>query len=76
LLAGDELVRSPKEDFARQVPAKLAAEGASDGDRLEGELLPPRRNIAAAPLAGYDEGLATRRSREHENSIGEHKAKV
>jgi hypothetical protein len=52
-----ELVSTTEEDLRRQVPAQFAAEGASDGDRLEGELLPPGGHIAAAPLALHDEGL-------------------
>jgi hypothetical protein len=47
LLPGDELVKATEEDFARQVPAQVPAEGASNGDGLEGELLPARRLIAA-----------------------------
>jgi len=40
LLSGDQLVSPTEEDLARQVPAQLAAQGARDRDRLEGELLP------------------------------------
>jgi hypothetical protein len=40
MLSGDQLVRLPEEDFRWKVPPQLAAEGALDGDRLEGELIP------------------------------------
>jgi len=56
-LPGGEAVRPTEEDLGGQVPPQFAAEGSSDGDRLEGELLPPRGNIAAAFLALHDEGL-------------------
>ena len=52
LLASNELVGMTEEDLRWQVPAQFAAKGTLDGDRLEGELLPARRHIAAAPLAG------------------------
>ncbi len=65
LLAGDEDIWPTKEDLARQVPAQLTAEGARDGDGLEGELLPARRHVTAAPLALHDEGLAATGSWEH-----------
>ena len=59
LLVNHELVRPTEEDLRGKVPPQFAAQGARDGDRLEGELLLPRGNIAAAPLAGHNEGLAT-----------------
>jgi hypothetical protein len=52
------LVRPTEEDLRRQVLAQLPTEGALDGDRLKGELIPATGHIAAAPFAGYDEGLA------------------
>jgi len=58
LLAGDELLRSPEEDFARPVPPNFAAQGTLNGDGLEGELLQAGGHIAAAPLARHDEHLA------------------
>lgn len=54
--AGDELVRSPEEDLRWQVPAQFAAQGTLDGDRLKGEFLPARPYVAAASLAGDNEG--------------------
>jgi len=56
-LAGDQLVRLPEEDLRRQVPAQLSTEGTLDGDRLEGELIPARGHIAAAPLAGDHDAM-------------------
>jgi len=55
LLPVDELVRSAEEDLRWQVPAQFATQWALDGDRLEGELLPARGHIAAAPFAGDHE---------------------
>jgi hypothetical protein len=52
------LVRPTEEDFGRQVPAKFATQEALNVDGLKWELLPARGHIAAAPLAGDDEGLA------------------
>jgi hypothetical protein len=72
------LVEAAKKDFARPILPQLAAEGARDGHRLEGELLPPRGHIAAAPLAG-DHEVPTLDGGEaecHFLSIGEAKAKV
>jgi hypothetical protein len=50
--------------------------GAFDRDGLKRKLIPATGHIAAAPLAGDDEGLAARWSREHENIIGEHEANI
>ena len=76
-MPGDELVRATEEDLGGQVPAQLAAEGAFDRDRLEGELIPARGHIAAAPFAG-DHEVPTLDGWEaecHFLSIGEVKAK-
>ena len=51
------MVRLPEEDLRRQVPAQLSTEGTLDGDRLEGELIPARGHIAAAPLAGDHDAM-------------------
>jgi hypothetical protein len=58
LLAVDKFVSSPEEDLGGQVPAQFAAELARDGDGLKGEFIPPGWHIAAALLAGHNEGLA------------------
>jgi len=78
LLARVELVRATEEDLRWQVPAQFAAEGALDGDRLEGELLTARGYVAAASLAGDDEKspLDGWESECHCHSVGEIKAKV
>ena len=70
LLAGGELVRSPEEDFGRQVPAQFAAEGALNGDGLKWEFIPPGRHIATASLASDDEALPTSAHLEHASMIG------
>ena len=78
LLAGDELVRSSEEYLGRQIPPQFTAKRTLDGDRLERELIPARRHIAAAPLAG-DHEVPTLDGWEaecHSLSIGEVKAKV
>ena len=78
LLPVDELVRSAEEDLRWQVPAQFATQWALDGDRLEGELLPARGHIAAAPFAGDHEvpTLDAGEAECHSMSIGEVKAKV
>jgi len=53
-----EIVRSPEEDLGRQVPTKFATQGALDRDGLKGKFIPARGHVAAALLAGHDEGLA------------------
>jgi len=55
---GHEFVRSPEEDFRRQVPAKFTAEAALDRNGLERKILQAGGHIAAATLAGHHEGLA------------------
>jgi hypothetical protein len=52
------LVRASEEDLRRQVPAQLAAQRAFDRDGLKRKFIPTGRHIAAAVLAGDDEGLA------------------
>jgi hypothetical protein len=68
------LVRPTEEDLGGQVPAQFAAEGARHHNGLEWELLPARRHIAAATLAGDLEGLAATGSWEHRDIVGEQKA--
>lgn len=77
-LAGDELVWPTEEDLRGQVPAKFAAEGTLDRDRLEREFLPPRGHVAAAPLAGDHEKppLDGWESECHFLSIGEEEANI
>ena len=58
MLAGDELVRPTEKDFSGEVPARFATEGTRDGDGLERKFLPTGEHVAAAPLAGDDEGFA------------------
>jgi len=70
-LPNHELVCPTEKDFARPVLPNFAAQGALDGDGLEGELLPPGWHVAAATLAGHHEGLAATGSWEHAGMIGE-----
>jgi hypothetical protein len=58
LLPSDELVWPTEKNLRGQVPAQFAAERAHHHNGLEWELLPARRHIAAAPLAGDYECLA------------------
>jgi hypothetical protein len=58
MLAGDELVRPTEKDFSGEVPPHFTAQRALDSDGLEREFIPPRKHVAAAPLAGHDEGFA------------------
>ena len=53
------MVRLSEENFGGQVPQQFATEGALNGDGLERKLLQAGGHIAAAPLAGDDEGFAT-----------------
>jgi hypothetical protein len=52
------LVWPTEEDLTWQVPALFTAEGALDGDGLKWEFPQAGRHIAAALLAGDDEGFA------------------
>jgi hypothetical protein len=52
------LVRPTEEDLRWKVSSKFTAEGARNGDGLKRKLLPARRNVAAALLAGHNERLA------------------
>jgi hypothetical protein len=72
------VVRTAQVDLRRQVPAQLAAEGALDRDRLEGEFLPTGGHIAAAALTGdYKQSpLDDWKSEGHFLSIGEDEAKM
>jgi hypothetical protein len=71
-----EAVKSPQENLRWPVLPEFAAQGALDGDRLKRKFLPTRGHIAAAPLAGDDEGLAARGSRELGDIIGEYEANM
>jgi hypothetical protein len=53
-----ELVGASEEDLSGKVPAQFATKGALNGDGLKGEFPDAGWNIAAAPLACHDEGLA------------------
>jgi hypothetical protein len=78
LLSGDQLVRPTEEDLAGQVPAQLSTQGALNGHRLEGKLIPARGYIAAAPLAGDNKQspLDCWEPESHSMSIGEVIAKI
>jgi hypothetical protein len=71
LLMGYELVGASEEDFGRQVPKQFATEGALDGDGLKRKFFPTGRNVAAALLAGDDEGFAISGHLEHASMIDE-----
>ena len=58
------------------MPAQLAAQGALNGNGLEREFPQSGRHVAAAKLAGHDEGLAARWRREHGDTIGEDEANI
>lgn len=74
MLAVYELVRPTKEEFRRQVPARVTAKRTLNGDGLKWELSQTGRHVAAAALAGDHEGFAVSGCLEHASMIGENKA--
>jgi hypothetical protein len=64
-----------EQHLRRQVPALLAAQRASDHNRLERELVDPGRDIPAAAFALDDEQLAFLDSESHTRIIGKEKTK-
>ena len=58
LLVHHELVRFAEEDLRGEVPALFTTQGTLDRDGLKWELPDAGRHVAAALLAGHDEGLA------------------
>jgi hypothetical protein len=70
LLVNHELVGATEEDLGRQVPTKLATEGALDGDGLKGEFTDAGWNVVAASLACHHEGLPISGHLEHASMIG------
>jgi hypothetical protein len=60
------LVGFSEEDLGGEVPAQFAAQGTLDVDGLEREFPQAGWHVAAALLAGDDEGFAGRWRWEHE----------